>query len=42
MEKYDEAMKHFKKCIEIDPNHQLCYNSLGNVYFYKGDLEKAA
>lgn len=38
-EQYDEAINNFKKCIELNEKHELSYNSLGNVYFYREDYD---
>ena len=37
----DKAEEHFKKAIEVDPQHAEAYNGLGAVYRIKGNLEEA-
>jgi len=41
LNKYAEAEEVFKKCIEIDPNFALAYNSLGSTYFVDGKYNEA-
>ena len=37
----DEAIKHFKKCLELNPTKPDCLYNLGNAYINKMDFENA-
>ena len=39
--KYDESIRHFQKCIEIEPDNTLHYYFLGSFYDMKNDRENA-
>jgi len=41
MRKTDDAMADFEKAIEQDPENAMAYNSMGRVYFDKGEYEKS-
>ena len=41
LKKYDDAIKYWKKTIELSPQYHFGYNNLGNVYLKKDELEKA-
>jgi len=34
-------LKHFSKCIEINPHHEFSQNSLGNVHLSLGHYDQA-
>ena len=38
---YDEAIKQFKKTLEIDPNHGFAHYGLGGAYVQKGMYDEA-
>ncbi len=40
-EDFDQALEHFEKAIQDDPQSISAYNNLGNVYLYLGDIDKA-
>jgi tetratricopeptide (TPR) repeat protein len=40
-DRYDLAISHFDKAIEMDPRHALAYNNRGWVYMNKGYYEQA-
>jgi len=37
----DEAIEHFKKTVELDPQFAEAYNNLGNTYSLRGNYEEA-
>ncbi len=41
LKKYNEAIKYWKKAIELNPKYQFGYNNLGNVYFKKNEFKEA-
>ena len=38
---YDKALEYLQKAIEINPNHKLSYNTIGNIYNTKLKYELA-
>jgi hypothetical protein len=38
---FDDAITHYEKAIQLDPNFATAYNNLGNVYVEKNQTEKA-
>ncbi|MGM0568888.1 MAG: tetratricopeptide repeat protein, partial [Elusimicrobiota bacterium] len=38
---FEEAVKNFKKTIELDRNHAGAYNNLGNIYYMKSNISAA-
>lgn len=38
---YDEAIIHYKKALNLNPNYEHALNNLGVIYFKKGEEEKA-
>jgi len=40
-ERYDEAIEHFQKAIQLKPDYAPAINSLGNAYLEKGQWDKA-
>jgi tetratricopeptide (TPR) repeat protein len=38
---FDQAIKEYKKVLELDPNHGLTHNQLGYIYLDRGDFSKA-
>ncbi|MDY6804000.1 MAG: tetratricopeptide repeat protein [Cyanobacteriota bacterium] len=40
-EKWEGAIAHYQKAIEIDPKNRDCYHSLGDIFQSNGDLEAA-
>ncbi len=41
LKKYDEAIKYWKKTIELNPQYHFGYNNLGNVFLKKNELKEA-
>ena len=41
LKKYDDAIKYWKKTIELSPQYHFGYNNLGNVYLKKEELKEA-
>ena len=41
LNKYDEAIKYWKKAIELNSRYFFGYNNLANVYFKKNEFKKA-
>ncbi|HVF47554.1 MAG TPA: tetratricopeptide repeat protein [Pyrinomonadaceae bacterium] len=42
LKQYDAALGHLKKAVELKPDYTLAWVNLASVYFYKGNLKKAA
>ena len=38
--KYEEAAKHYRRAIELKPDHRIAYNNLGNVLCFMGRFEE--
>ena len=41
LNKYDDAIKYWRKTIELNPKYYFGFNNLGNVFLKKGDLKNA-
>ena len=41
LKKYDDAIKNWKKAIELNPQYHFGYNNLGNVFLKKNKLQEA-
>ncbi len=40
-QKYEEAIKYYQECLNLNPNSASAYNALGAVYFQLGEITKA-
>lgn len=40
-DKYDDAMKYFKKSLSLRPNFDLAMNAVGIIHFIKGEFQQA-
>ncbi|UCH96459.1 MAG: tetratricopeptide repeat protein [Candidatus Aminicenantes bacterium] len=38
---YDEAIKHYQKILEINPNNTVVYVNMANILYYKKDYQEA-
>ena len=41
LKKYNDAIKYWKKTLELSPRYHFGYNNLGNVYLKKEELKEA-
>ena len=37
----DDALLHFRKALEINPNHYKAHNNIGTIFWRIGELDKA-
>lgn len=41
MRQFDDAIKHYRRALAIQPDHPDALNNLGNLYKQQGNLEEA-